>query len=84
MILTNQSEDVPQVQCSFIRWARGKGLLGCLDKETADYISQIVSKVKIDGKTFRAWPQGEYGKLERLTFYVPSQNNLPAGQASMD
>ncbi len=80
-ILVDQSEDVPQVLCSFKRWAGRKGLLGCLDKETADYISQIVSKFKINGKTFRAWPRGEYGKLRRLTFYVPSQDNLPAGQA---
>ncbi len=84
MILADQSENVPQVWCSFIRWAGGKRLLGCLDKENADYISQIVSKVKINGKTFRAWPRGEYGKLKRLTFYVPSQNSLLAGQASMD
>ncbi len=54
IILADQSEDVPIVWCSFKRWARGKGLLGCLDKETADYISQCVTKVKIDGKTFKA------------------------------
>ncbi len=71
IILADQSEDDPIVQCSFKRWAGGKGLLSCLDKETADYISQIVSMVKIDSKTFRAWPRGEYGKLEgSLSLYL--------------
>ncbi len=71
MILADQSEDVPIIQCSFKRWARGKGLLGCLDKETADYISQIVSKVKIDGKTFKAWPGGSMGSLRgSLSMYL--------------
>ena len=34
--------------------------------------------------SFKAWPQGEHGKLDRLTFYTPELAKLQAGQPVID
>ncbi len=72
-ILANQSEVVPEIWCSFKRWTGGRGLLSCINKETTDYLSQAVSKVEIEGKSFRAWPQWSMESLRgslSIHFYL--------------
>ncbi len=47
VILADQSKEVPELYCFFRRWAGGWGLLGCPNKATADYLSWIVTGIKM-------------------------------------
>ncbi len=46
----------PLICCAFKRWAGGKGLLGCMDKVTTDYMSKLVAGLHIDGQSLKARP----------------------------
>ncbi len=82
--LAADTKEVPPIWCAYTRWAGGRGLLGCLNQATADYIRQTIAGIKIDGKSFKAWCRGEQGRLARVTFYTPALSSLPAGKAVMD
>ncbi len=69
--LAADTKEVLPIQCAYTCWAGGQGLLGCLNQATADYISQTIAGIKIDGKSFKAWCRGEQGRLTRVTFYTP-------------
>ena len=79
-----EDRDAPKLKCSFTRWTGGKGLLGCQDEMTAKYLSNTISEIRVAGRSFKAWPRGELGRLDRLTFYTPDFAKLPAGKPVVD
>ncbi len=70
----------PRVGCAFRRWADGRGLLGCEDKETADYLVASVAQMKVGEVIFKAWRRGEFGNLTRMNFYTPIVKCLSSGE----
>jgi hypothetical protein len=53
------------LQTAFIRWARDAGLVACKNKETADWFKDEVSRIVIDGVSFRAWDETELAVLHQ-------------------
>lgn len=42
-------------------WGLGRGLVACLNKETASFVKEVASKFTINGLSFRAWGKTEFG-----------------------
>ncbi len=51
-ILTSSSEIAAKLSCSYKKWVDSCGLLGCKNLATADYLSQVVASVELDGQSF--------------------------------
>ncbi len=76
-ILADPSDEGLHLQCSFTRWAGGQGLFGCLDEGTAEYVSRLVSEIRIGGKSFKTWTPVDDGSLDGLTFDTPDFPDSP-------
>ncbi len=83
-MLAADFKEVLTIRCEYAHWVGGQGLLGCLNQAMADYLSQIITGIQVDDKTFKAWRRGEKGELTRTSFYTPVLNNLPAGKTFID
>ena len=79
--LVDSSDIAAKLSCSYKKWVGGCGLLGCKNQATADYPSQVVASIELNGQSFCGWPKGEHGKLKRMTFYTPNLTHLPAGHS---
>jgi len=60
------------IRCGFKRWSNGRGLMGCVDKATADWIKSATNRIKVGGNDLKAWSRGEFGSMARMSFYVDS------------
>ncbi len=64
-VIADQSKDARCIlRCSFTQWVEGKGLLGCQDETTAEYLSRLISQIRVGGKSFKAWLGGGGGRGE--------------------
>ena len=61
----------PNYHIWWTRWEQNRVLVACANEETVTTFSKMVSDLKIDGQSFRAWRQLEYPHLCTLI--------LPAG-----
>ena len=59
-------ESVPGAGVLWKKWIDGRGLIAVSDKETSDWVCEIVSKTQVKGKSFKAWHRGDYGLGGRL------------------
>ncbi len=60
-ILANQSEEAPELCCSFRRWGGGGGGGGLIcwwNQRHTDYLHCIITGVKLDSKVFTGWQGG--------------------------
>ncbi len=74
--MKSSDSSAPKVRCAFRRWAGGRGLLGCENKETADYLAGLIGGIQVDDQSFKAWTRGECRRLKRMTFYTPAEEGL--------
>ena len=42
-------------------WKDGRGLICTGDKESSDYISELIGKIQIQKTSFKAWKRGQFG-----------------------
>lgn len=45
----------------------GRGVIKCCDEKSRDHIKTVVSKIEIEGKTFRAWSVGESDGFSKVS-----------------
>ncbi len=61
-IIADQTKEVSKLQSLYTWWARGKWLLGCQDEAMAEYLSRMISKIRMGGRCYKACPRGGAGK----------------------
>ena len=67
MVLKGES---PPANTLWHSWSEGRGLVATEDKETSDYICELVSSLKWRGNSFRAWHRGEIGEGRLVTGHL--------------
>jgi hypothetical protein len=56
-------------------WKSDRGLIGCADKETVEFVKKVVAKVKIGEMTYKAWERGQTGLGSLVTMTIPATFN---------
>ena len=51
-------------------WSKGRGLVATADKETSDFICNLVKNTKIQKTCFRAWHSSEFGRGKLVTGHL--------------
>ena len=51
-------------------WKDGRGLIAVKDKETSEFMCQIIGKIVIQQNSFRAWHRGEFGTGRLVTTHL--------------
>ena len=65
-----EGENVPGDGVLWKKWTQGRGLICVNDKESSDFVIELVSETKVKGKGFKAWKRGEFGEGRRVTGYL--------------
>ncbi len=66
-----------RLRCAFKRWSNGRGLLGCRDAPTAEWLAEATTRINIGGQSFKAWARGDFGNLSRMSFYIQKDCGVP-------
>ena len=65
-----EDENVPGDGVLWKKWAQGRGLICVNDKESSDFVKELVSETKVKGKSFKCWSRGEFGESRLVTGYL--------------
>ena len=60
-IMEMKVDQCAKVNIDWHGWGLGRGLVACLNTETASFVKEVASKFTINGLSFRAWLKTEFG-----------------------
>ena len=60
-IMEMKVDQCAKVDIDWHGWGLGRGLVACLNPETASFVKEVASKFTINGLSFRAWRKTELG-----------------------
>ena len=65
----------PSIKVVWSTWYKERGLIACQNEATVNFVRNLVTEIKLDGKYFRAWKRGEFGFPSLVTIFLPEGTN---------
>ena len=66
-IMEMKVDEGAKVDIDWHGWGLGRGIVACLNPETATFVKEVASSFKINGLSFKAWRKTEFGSRTIFT-----------------